>query len=143
MLASLRAVDVNGDDGIALDDEGGAAVKNSKTRFVEPALAVLAMRASLDHGEGRGFDGGAPTGGIRTTSVSAGGGGFGRGVGGLIGFGAVGFAIGRLSPPVGIALGIAGAARSIYTNILGKGQDVHFAADAPIEVQLAAGSSSR
>ena len=29
-------------------DEGGAAVQNSKTRFAEPALALLALRASME-----------------------------------------------------------------------------------------------
>jgi len=143
MLASLHAADVNGDDAIALDDEGGAAVKNSKTRFIEPTLALLALHGSFDHGEGGGFDQVA-TGTARTTSVSArGGGGFARGVGGLIGFGAIGFAVGSLSRPVGIALGVVGAVRSVYKNILGKGQEVHFAADTPIEVQLAPGPSTR
>jgi hypothetical protein len=142
MLASLHAADVNGDDAIALDDEGGASVKNSKTRFVEPAIALLALRGSFDHGEGGGLD--SAPGHVRTTSVSAqGGGSFARGVGGLIGFGAIGFAVGHLSQPVGIALGIVGATRSVYKNILAKGQEVHFAADAPIEVQLAPGPGER
>jgi hypothetical protein len=143
MLASLHAADVSGDDAITLDDEGGAAVKNSKTRFVEPAIALLALRGAFDHGEGGGFDGGATGGAVRTTSVSARGGGLARGVGGLIGFGAIGFVVGRLSPPVGVALGFAGAARSVYTNVVGKGQEVHFAADTPIEVQLGPGPTSR
>ena len=143
MLASLHAAAVNGDAAIALDDEGGAAVKNSKTRFIEPTIALLALHGSFDHGEGGGFDGGV-TGTARTTSVSAhGGGGFARGIGGLVGFGAIGFAVGSLSPPVGIALGVVGAARSVYRNILGKGQEVHFAADTPIEVQLAPGPAQR
>lgn len=142
MMASLHSAAVNADDAITLDDEGGAAVKNSKTRFIEPTVALLALHGSFDHGEGGGLDhaaGGTP----RTTSVSAGGGGFARGVGGLIGFGAIGFVVGRLSPPVGIALGVVGAARSVYKNILGKGQEVHFAADTPIEVQLAPGPTER
>jgi hypothetical protein len=139
LLASLHAADVSGDDGIALDDEGGAAVKNSKTRFVAPAVALLALHGAFERGEGGGLEGGA-SGTVRTTSVSArSGGGFARGVGGLMGFGAIGFVVGRLSPPVGIALGFVGAARSVYTNIIGKGQEVHFAADTPIEVQLAPG----
>ena len=142
MFASLHAADVNGGDAIALDDEGGAAVKNSNTRFIEPAIALLALRGSLDHGEGGGFDG-AP-GHVPATSVSAqGGGGFARGVGGLIGFGAIGFVVGHFSQPLGIAFAVMGSARSVYKNILGKGQDVHFAADAPIEVQLAPGPGAQ
>ena len=142
MLASLHAVDVDADAGVALDDEGGAAVKNSKTRFIEPALALLALRASLDQGEGRGFEGGATT--ARPTSVSAGGGNnFARGVGGLIGFGALGVVLGQVSKPLGIAFGVVGAARSVYRNILGKGQEVRFPADTPIQVQLAPGQLDR
>jgi hypothetical protein len=138
MLASLHAADVDGDAAIALDDEGGASVKNSNTRFIEPAIALLALRGSFDHGEGGGLD--SAPGHVQTTSVSAkGGGSFARGVSGLIGFGAIGFAVGHLSQPLGIALGIVGSTRSVYKNILGKGQEVHFAADAPIEVQLAPG----
>ena len=96
MFASLHAADVNGDAAIALDDEGGASVKDSKTRFVEPAIALLALRGSFDHGEGGRLD--AAPGHVRSTSVSAqGGGGFARGVSGLIGFGAIGFAVGYLA----------------------------------------------
>src|SRR5262249_50676845 len=85
LLASLHAVNVSGDAGVALDDEGGAAVRNSNARFVQPALALLAMRASLDQGEGHGsFD---RTSGIgaRTTGASVTPGNIvGRSVGGFI-----------------------------------------------------------
>jgi len=142
MLAALHSVDVDADAAVALDDEGGAAVKDSKTRFIEPALALLALRASLDQGEGRGFEGGATS--ARPTAVSAGGGNnFARGIGGLIGFGALGIVLGQVSKPLGIAFGVVGAARSVYKNILGKGQEVRFPADTPIQVQLAPGQSDR
>ena len=126
-----------------LDDEGGAAVANSKGRFVTPALAILAMRASLDEGEGRGFEHGAIGGSqVRTTSASVGGGNVaGRGLGGLIGFGLIGAALGPISRPVGIAFSVAGAARSVYATLLGRGQDLRFQADTPIQVQLAPGPS--
>ncbi len=125
-LAAVHAIDVNADDHVALDDEGGAAVQNSKTRFIEPALALLALRGSLEQGEGRGFDGGAVE--ARPTSVSGGGGnGFARGVGGLIGFGAIGFVLGPISRPLGIAFSAVGAARTVYKKVvLGKGQDYGF-----------------
>lgn len=138
MLAALHSVDVNGDDRVTLDDEGGAAVQNSKTRFVEPALALLALRGSVEQGEGRGFESG-PT-AARPTAVSAGGGNtFARGFGGLIGFGTVGLVLGQISRPLGIGFGVAGAVRSVYTNVLGKGQELRFPADTPIQVQLAPG----
>src|SRR5262249_1681028 len=56
LLGSLHAVNVSGGDRVALDDEGGAAVADSNARFVQPALAMLAMRAALDQGEGHGFE---------------------------------------------------------------------------------------
>lgn len=51
LLASLHSIDVSGDDHVVIDEEGGAAVTNSKSRFVAPALAMLAMRASLEQGK--------------------------------------------------------------------------------------------
>jgi len=138
MLAALHAIDVDASDRVVLDDEGGAAVENSKTRFVEPALALLALRASMDQGEGRGFER-EPT-AARSTAISARGGNpLARGVGGLIGFGAIGFVVGHFSQPLGVAFGVVGAARSVYTNILGRGQELTFPADTPIQVQLAPG----
>src|SRR5262245_4978936 len=139
MLASLHAIDVSGDDHVVLDDEGGAAMQNTKSRFVEPALALLALRASMNQGEGgERFEGGAS--GVRATSASTGGGRYlARGVSGLIGFGAIGVALGQISRPLGIGFGVLGAARSMYKNILGKGQELRFQADTPIQLQLAPG----
>jgi hypothetical protein len=144
LLASLHAIEVSQDDRVVLDDEGGAAVTNSKARFATPALAILAMRASLDQGEGRGFERGAVPGApVRTTAASGRSGNpLGRGVGGLIGFGALGAALGQVSRPLGVAFAAVGVARSVYSNILGRGQDVHFDADTPIQVQLAPGPTT-
>jgi len=142
LLASLHAVDASDDDHVVLDEEGGAAVKNSNGRFVAPALAILAMRASLDQGEGRGFERGADGAGARTTTASVGRGHpLARGLGGFIGFGLIGAALGPVSRPLGFAFAAVGAVRTIYTNVLGKGQDVHFQADTPIQVRLAPGPS--
>jgi hypothetical protein len=142
MLASLHAIDVSGDDHVVLDDEGGAAMQNSKTRFVEPALALLALRASMNQGEGgERFAGGES--GVRATSASSGGGNYlGRGVGGVIGFGLIGAGLSQVSRPLGIAFGVLGAARSVYKNILGKGQELRFQADTPIQLRLAPGPQS-
>jgi hypothetical protein len=43
---------------------------------------------------------------------------------------------GAMFPPVGIGLGVYGAARSIYVNLLGRGQDVRLPANTPIEIRL-------
>ena len=142
MLASLHSVDVDQDDRVVLDDEGGAAVTNSKGRFVTPAVSILAMRATLEEGEGRGFEQGARGIGARTTSASVERGHFGaRALGGFIGFGLIGLGLSRVSAPLGMAFSVAGAARSVYTNIFGKGQELRFQAATPIQVQLAPGRS--
>ena len=143
LLASLHAIDVSQDDRVVLDEEGGAAVANSKSRFVAPALAMLALRASLEQGEGRGFETGTANVSARTTSASAGGGHVAsRAVGGAIGFGLIGVGLGQASRPLGVAFGVVGAARSVYTNVLGRGRELHFQADTPIQVQLAPGRSA-
>ena len=43
--------------------------------------------------------------------------------------------------PVGIALAAVGVARTLYTNVLGRGQELRFVADTRIQVQLAPGPS--
>ena len=143
LLASLHAIDVSDGDGVVLDDEGGAAVANDKSRFVTPALAMLALRASLRQGEGGGFENGAVNAEARTTSAAAGARGIaGRGLGGLIGFGLIGAGLSQISQPLGVAFGFVGLARSVYTNVFGKGRELHFQADTPIQVQLAPGRSA-
>jgi hypothetical protein len=77
--------------------------------------------------------------GVRATSASSGGGNyFARGVG-VIGFGLIGAGLSQVSRPLGIAFGVPGAARSVYKNILGKGQELRFQPDTPIQLQLAPG----
>ena len=134
LLASLYSVDVSQDDHVTVDDEGGARVTNSKTRFIAPALAVLALRASVDHEHHR-LDGDADD---AEEAGAAEGGSYGsRGVGGFLGFGLAGAALSQISRPLGVAFAVAGVARTVYRNILGRGQELRFAADTPIEVQLA------
>ncbi len=142
LLASLHAIDASDDDRLVLDDEGGAAVANSKSRFVAPALAALALRASLRQGEGRGFETGTANVEARSTSASVRSGLGARGLGGFLGFGLLGAALAQISQPIGIGFTVYGVGRSVYTNILGRGQEVRFAADTPIQVQLAPGRST-
>jgi hypothetical protein len=137
LVGALHAIDAGRDARVRLDDEGGATLENSKTRFIVPALSLMALRASLD-GDGRRFEDPDGDGTIRT----AGSGGGSRALGGFIGIGVIGAAVGQAMRPVGIALGAYGAARTMYSNVLGKGREVTFTADTPIQVQLAPGSSA-
>jgi hypothetical protein len=140
LLASLHSVQASDDDHVVVDDEGGAAVTNSKTRFIAPALGILALRGSLGRrhadGDGDANDAGLSPGAAGPVGSSGGG---GQAIGGFLGFGLIGVALGRISRPLGVAFAVVGVGRTMYTNVLGKGKDVSFPADTPIEVQLAPG----
>ena len=133
MLASLQSIQTSGDDNVALDDEGGAKVKNSNTRFIAPALALLALRGNLDQGKHVDPDGdGHMISNSNPTAVST---------GGFFGLGILGIPLAHMAPPVGLSLSIIGAARTVYTNVLAKGREVQFPADTQLRLQLAPGSS--
>jgi type IV secretory pathway VirB10-like protein len=138
LLGALHSIDASADDRVAVDDEGGATVENSKTRFIAPALSLLSLHASLD-GDGHHFADPDGDGSIKTAGSGAGS----RGVGGFLGTGLLGAAVSQITRPAGIALGVYGAARTIYTNVLGKGREVIFAQDTPIQVRLAPGPLAR
>ena len=138
LLSALHAIDANADDRVEVDDDGGATLDNSKTRFIAPALSLLSLRASLD-GDGHHFADPDGDGSIKTAGSGVGS----RGVGGFLGMGLIGAAVSQITRPVGIAMGVYGAARTIYTNVLGRGREVTFAQDTPIQVRLAPGPSPR
>jgi hypothetical protein len=134
LLASLQAVHASEDDQLALDEEGGVKPTNSKTRFIAPTLAILALRANLDQHDHLDPDGDGHM--IHEGSPGA------LGVGGFIGFGLAGIPLSLASKHIGLALSIIGAARTTYANVLGKGQEVQFPADTIIQLQLAPGPST-
>jgi hypothetical protein len=130
LLASLHEVQTNAGDHIHVDDEGGTSVKNTKTRFIAPALAVLALRQGNDH-DHHDDDADDINGG--TASGHSGH----WGLGSLIGFRVSGLLLNRLSPSVGVGLTVLGVVRTLYSNILARGKDVDFPVDTPIQLQLA------
>jgi hypothetical protein len=134
LLASLQAVHASEDDQLALDEEGGAKPTNSKTRFIAPTLAILALRANMDQHDHLDPDGDGHT--IHSSNPGA------LGVGGFIGFGLAGIPLSMASRPIGLALSAIGAARTTYSNVLGKGRDVQFPADTIMQLQLAPGPSN-
>jgi hypothetical protein len=139
LLASLHSADVSADDHLAVDEEGGARVADSKTRFVAPALAILALAGAtrVHEHELDADDAGFGTGAVGRTAGDPGA----QRLGGFFGFGLIGAGVARLSQPVGIAFAAVGVAQTMYANVLGKGRNVRFAADTPIELQLAPGPS--
>jgi hypothetical protein len=138
LLASLYSIQAGAGEGVTVDEEGGTSITNSKTRFIPPALAVLAVRGSA-HQEHE-LDDDDP--GLPTHLVATQGSPGAKALGGFFGFGAIGAVVGQFSRPVAIALSAVGAARTIYTSIVAKGREVTFNADTPIQVRLAPGSST-
>ena len=134
LLASLYSVQVADGDAVDVDEEGGARARDSKKRFIAPALAVLALRAST-HREARRMDNDADD----SLGPRPAGGPGSRGLGGFFGWGLAGAAISQISRPAGVAFASVGIARTVYRSVFGKGHDVTFPADTMIQLQLAPG----
>jgi type IV secretory pathway VirB10-like protein len=134
LLGALHSIDASDDDHVAVDDEGGATLENSKTRFIAPALSLMTLHASMEH-DGHSFADPDGDGSIKHAGSGAGA----RGMGGFIGMGLIGAAVSQITRPIGIAMGFYGAARTMYSNVLGKGREVTFEADTPVQVRLAPG----
>ena len=137
MLASLHSVQVGRDEGVEVDEEGGARATSSKARFVAPALALLAARASVRHGDhdNDAFREAGPDG--EGSNVGA------QGVGGFIGLSLLGSALSQASRPVAVVLGAFGFVRTAYGAVFGKGREVAFPANTPMELQLPAARTER
>jgi hypothetical protein len=136
LLASLYSVDAGAGDGVTVDEEGGTTIANSKTRFIPPALAVLAVRGSI-HQEHE-LDDDDPGRPVHMESQDNPG---AMALGGFFGLGVVGAIVGPIYRPVAIAFSVVGAARTVYRNLIAKGREVKFTADTPIQVRLAPGPS--
>ena len=140
LLASLESVQASADDHVVIDEEGGATLSSPKTRFIAPALAVLALRANVDHHHR--FDNDGDANDVAGATVQSGSVGT-RGLGGFFGLGVLGIGLSQISRPVGVALSLVGAGRTVYSNVLGKGREVRFPADTSIQLQLAPGPTRR
>ena len=134
LRASLYSVEAAGAARVAVDEEGGTTVANSNKRFATPALASLALVASMRRRVDYDTDGAGPE--IQFGSGES------HGAGGFFGLGLVGAGAAQISRPFALGLAIAGVARTAFGSIAGKGRDVSFPADTPIQVQLAPGPSA-
>jgi hypothetical protein len=136
-LESVGVDDTAGN--VRLDEEGGATVQDSKKRFIAPAIAALFALRSTE-GKDTEPDNDADDAAFKAGKIpgSTGGNHFGsRILSGGIGFGLFGAALGRLSQPVASILGFYGAGRLAYSNIIGRGQEITFPKNTPIEIRFA------
>jgi hypothetical protein len=130
LQASLRSIQADRDQRIALDEEGGAAVVSSRTRFIAPALASLALAGTLNQHLDYDTDGLGPE-----TQYGS----FGSvSVGGFFGWSLMGVLLSQLSHPAAVAFAVIGVARTVFSSLFARGRDVSFAADTVMEVQLPA-----
>jgi hypothetical protein len=114
--ASLEGVEVEGDQNLTLDSEGGAQATSPKTRYLSVAISLTVAGFSSDDLLNRTLDG-----------ASA--------------YSLIGMAAGALSrsQPFAIACGVFGASRSVYKNFLSRGHDVIY----PRDTAMAIGFGSR
>jgi hypothetical protein len=114
--STLEGMDVAKGENLALDSEGGAHVKTSKTRYLTTGIAVLlaASSASPDSDAGARAGGGGDAGGGALSGAS--------------GFKLVGTLIGAFARSRTLAAGFGayGAARAIYGHFLARGRDVNY-----------------
>ncbi len=140
LLASLYSVEASADRHVAVDEEGGTTLTNPRTRFVAPALAILALRASTDHDHH--FDNDGDANDVAGATVQSGHLGS-RAFGGFLGLGVVGIALSQISQPIGVGLAIVGVARTVYASVLSRGNEIAIPADTSIQLQLAPGPTPR
>jgi hypothetical protein len=129
--ATLEAAEGSGTTPIHVDSEGGVQAKESKTRFIAPAVSVVI--ASLASYDGRHSDPDEP-------GRYAGGGPHvsGRTLGGGLGLGMLGSALSQTSPYVGMAFGYYGLAWSVYSSVIGRGGEVEFEKNAMMDIKFGA-----
>src|SRR6516225_9728643 len=125
----LEAAEGGGKAPIQVDAEGGVKAKESKTRFIAPAIAVVI--ASQAGYEGRHPDADEP-------GVYVGGGPHvtGRTLGGGFGLGMLGGVIAQSSPYMGMAMGYYGLAWSAYSNVIGRGAEVEFEKNTMMDIKF-------
>ena len=129
VAASLAAVDVDKQERVKLDSEGGAHSTTSKMDYAAPALAVLiaasAAQSDVDVRPGRVYN---DTQGPASGQILGGGLGY-RLVGAVL-------ALGVQYRPVTAALAAYGAAWSIYSHLLSRGPEITFPEDTPMQIRF-------
>ena len=116
--AVLAGVQAGKAGNLKLDSEGGAEAQTPKTRYLQSGIAIgLAALASAGDGD------------ADVSNKAAGGAG---------GFKLIGIAVGiaARSQPLGIAMGVLGAGRSIYIHFVARGRDVVFPENTAMQIGI-------
>jgi hypothetical protein len=124
VTANLEGVEVGRGDNMELDSEGGAHSVTPKTRYLSTGISLALVAASAIPDFDEGLHGSGSTG----TRAAAGGAGYR-----LVG---IALSLAVHSRPLSIGLGSYGAALSIYTHFLSRGQEVVFPKNTPMEIEF-------
>jgi hypothetical protein len=108
-------------------NEDGTKIVESKTRFIGPAWSFIAAERAFN-ASSHSFDD-ALLGGYRNKFLK-------QLVGRESSFGLVGSVSGAMVPPVGIGLGVIGAARAAYSNFFARGRNIVFPANTSMQIRL-------
>lgn len=124
--AILKGAEGNGAP-VKVDSEGGVKATESKTRFIETAIALLIAQKAGDNDSDRfkrtGGVGSGPDGNVS-----------GRTLGGGLGFGLLGSLLSQTSKYVGTAFGYYGLAWSVYSTVIARGPEVQFDKNAVVDI---------
>lgn len=125
--ANIQGVQASQADRVKLDTEGGAQATTPNTRYLTTAISIglAAMAFHTDNDAGK-------------LGNDADGDGGSRAAGGLGGFKLPGLLLGAFvhSQPLGMGLGAYGASMSIYSHFFSRGQDIVFAKDTAMDVDI-------
>jgi hypothetical protein len=120
----LDGIEADFDAHLALDSEGAARARNPKTRLIFPAIAIAATGLSFHQD-------------INAHGVpdrdSA-----GRAESGAVGLGLIGTVLAQASRSLASGIAFSGAAFSVYSIFLARGDDVVLPANTPLQVSLQA-----
>jgi hypothetical protein len=126
---SLVSVKVGRDTkNLQITKDGGLKISESKARFIAPVWAFIKAERSLNATADPFPE--ALLGAYRGKLFKQ----FSTTESGSLGLPAS--ISGAMIPAVGIGLGVYGAARSVYTNFLGRGQDIRFPVNTPMQIRL-------
>jgi hypothetical protein len=127
--AGLQAASVAKAAHLKIDSEGGAHAVSSKKKYIMPAIDVLLATSSFDgDSQQRAIQEGSGQGGDVAGGAVRGGVGFGL-MGSLI-------AMAARSQPVTAGFAFYGAAMSIYSHIVARGNEVIFPKDTAMEIRF-------
>ncbi len=121
--AQLDAAESGSKGTLKVDREGSVKATESKTRFLAPALALLAASRSADNDVSRRT-------GLPEQNVG------GRTLGGGSGFGLLGALAAQKSTTFGKFMGFYGLAWSVYLNIVARGSEVEFGKNAAVDIRF-------